>query len=50
MTARKIALLLLILGVGAVLETAWAVKGHVDIGPEGCRVLGGRFYGPSYDF
>jgi DUF4097 and DUF4098 domain-containing protein YvlB len=50
MTARKIALLLLILGVGAALETAWAVKGHVDIGPEGCRVLGGRFYGPSYSF
>jgi DUF4097 and DUF4098 domain-containing protein YvlB len=50
MTARKIVLLLLILGAGAVLETAWAVKGHVDIGPEGCRVLGGRFYGPSYAF
>jgi Putative adhesin len=50
MTARKIALLLLILGAGAVLETAWAVRGHVDIGPEGCRVLGGRFYGPSYAF
>src|SRR5262245_44709749 len=50
MNARKIALLLLILGVGAMLETAWTVKGHVDIGPEGCRVLGGRFYGPSYGF
>ncbi|HEY7513812.1 MAG TPA: DUF4097 family beta strand repeat-containing protein [Vicinamibacteria bacterium] len=50
MSARKIALLLLILGAGAVLETAWTVKGHVDIGPEGCRVLGGKFYGPSYAF
>jgi hypothetical protein len=50
MTARKIGLLLLILGAGAVLETAWAVRSNVDIGPQGCRVLGGRFYGPSYSF
>jgi len=50
MTARKIGLLLLILGAGAALETAWAVRSHVDIGPQGCRVLGGRFYGPSFSF
>jgi len=50
MSARKIALLLLILGFGAVVETAWSVRNHVDIGPFGCRVLGGRFYGNSYDF
>lgn len=50
MSARKIGLLLLILGLGAALETAWSVRGHVDVGPEGCRVLGGKFYGPSYSF
>ncbi len=50
MSARKIGLLLLILGLGSVLETAWSVRGHVDMGPEGCRVLGGQFYGPSYSF
>jgi DUF4097 and DUF4098 domain-containing protein YvlB len=50
MTARRIGLLLLILGAGAALETAWTVRSNVDIGPEGCRVLGGRFYGPSYSF
>jgi DUF4097 and DUF4098 domain-containing protein YvlB len=48
--ARKIGLLLLILGTGAALETAWAVRGHVGLGPAGCRVLGGRFYGPSFRF
>ena len=50
MSARKIGLLLLILGFGAVVETAWHVRGDVRIGPEGCRVIGGRFYGPSYSF
>jgi Toastrack DUF4097 len=50
MTARKIGLLLLILGAGATFETAWAVRNHVDVGPQGCRVLGGRFYGPSFSF
>jgi DUF4097 and DUF4098 domain-containing protein YvlB len=50
-SARKIVLLLLILGLGAVLETAWTVRGAIDVGPEGCRVLGGRrFYGPSFSF
>jgi hypothetical protein len=48
--ATKIALLLLILGFGAVVETAWTVRHHVDVGPMGCRVLGGRFYGPSFTF
>jgi len=49
-SARKIGLLILILGLGAVLETAWTVRGAIDMGPEGCRVLGGRFYGPSFSF
>ncbi len=50
MSARKIGLLILILGFGAAIETAWQVRGDVRIGPEGCRVIGGRFYGPSYAF
>ncbi len=50
MSARKIGMLLLIIGFGAVVETAWNVRGDVRIGPEGCRVIGGRFYGPSYAF
>jgi DUF4097 and DUF4098 domain-containing protein YvlB len=50
MSARKVALLLLILGFGGAVETAWSVRNHIDVGPFGCRVLGGRFYGNSYDF
>jgi DUF4097 and DUF4098 domain-containing protein YvlB len=47
---RKIAFLLLVLGFGATVETAWSVRNDVGFGPEGCRVIGGRFYGPFYDF
>ena len=50
MSARKIGLLILILGTGAAIETAWSVRNHLDIGPSGCRVLGGKFYGSSYRF
>ena len=50
MTARKIALLVVIVGFAATVETAWHVRGDVKIGPEGCRVMGGRFYGPSWGF
>ncbi|HSD65096.1 MAG TPA: hypothetical protein VLF95_00260, partial [Vicinamibacteria bacterium] len=50
MSARKIGLLVLLLGFGVVVETAWQVRGDWRIGPEGCRVIGGRFYGPSYSF
>ena len=50
MSARKIALLVLIVGFAATVETAWNVRGDVNIGPEGCRVMGGRFYGPSWSF
>src|SRR5260370_27905795 len=49
-SARKIGLLFLILGLGAGLETAWSIRNRIDLGPEGCRVLGGRFYGPSWTF
>jgi len=50
MSARKIGLLILLLGFGASVETAWQLRGDWRIGPEGCRVIGGRFYGPSYAF
>ena len=50
MSARKLGMLLLLLAFGATVETAWQVRGNVGIGPEGCRVMGGRFYGPSYTF
>jgi hypothetical protein len=50
MSARKIFFLILLLGFGAVVETAWQVRGDWRIGPEGCRVIGGRFYGPSWSF
>ena len=50
MSARKIGLLILILAFGASVETAWQVRGDWRVGPEGCRVIGGRFYGPSYSF
>jgi hypothetical protein len=50
-STRKIGFLILLLCFGAVLETAWRVReGGVVLGPEGCRVLGGRFYGPSFTF
>jgi DUF4097 and DUF4098 domain-containing protein YvlB len=50
MSARKIGLLLLILGFGSAVEGLWTVRSHVDIGAAGCRVLGGRFNGPSFSF
>jgi DUF4097 and DUF4098 domain-containing protein YvlB len=49
-SARKIGFLILLLGFGGVVETAWQVRGDWRIGPEGCRVIRGRFYGPSYAF
>ena len=50
MKASKIGLLLLILGFGSVVETAWSVRENIGFGPQGCRVLAGRFYGPSFSF
>jgi DUF4097 and DUF4098 domain-containing protein YvlB len=50
MSARKIGFLILLLAFGAAVETAWQVRGDVRLGPEGCRVIRGRFYGPSYAF
>jgi DUF4097 and DUF4098 domain-containing protein YvlB len=48
--ARRIALLLVILGFGGAIETTWSIRNRVDIGPFGCRVLRGRFDGPSFTF
>lgn len=50
MSTRKIGLLILILGFGAAVETAYSLRQRLDIGPWGCRVLGGRFYGRSFSF
>lgn len=51
MSARKIGFLILILLFGAVVEVAWNVRDNrYSFGPEGLRVLGGRFYGPSFEF
>jgi hypothetical protein len=50
-SARKIGFLILILAFGGIVETAWHVReSHFAFGPEGFRVLGGRFYGPSFTF
>src|SRR5207245_1541775 len=46
----KIGLLILVLGFGGVVETAWSVRQNIGFGPQGCRVLAGRFYGPSFTF
>jgi DUF4097 and DUF4098 domain-containing protein YvlB len=48
--ASKIGLLLLVLGFGGVVETAWNVRQNIGFGPQGCRVLAGRFYGSSFTF
>jgi len=50
MKLRKILLLIVILGFGGIVETARVVRGHADLGPTGCRVLAGKFYGPSFTF
>jgi DUF4097 and DUF4098 domain-containing protein YvlB len=50
-SARKIGFLILVLVFGGIVETAWHVReNHFSFGPEGFRVLGGRFYGPSFTF
>lgn len=50
MRPHKVALLVLILGFGGALETAWGVRTHLGVGAAGCRVLGGKFWGPSFSF
>jgi DUF4097 and DUF4098 domain-containing protein YvlB len=50
MKAAKIGLLILLLGFGGVIETAWAVRNRIGIGPAGCRVIRGKFYGTPFTF
>lgn len=51
MKAGKIGLLVLILGFGATVETAWQVRNHLGVGPWDWQVLtGNKFSGPSYTF
>ena len=50
MKASKIGLLILVLGFGGAVETAWSVRQNIGFGPQGCRVLAGRFYGSSFTF
>jgi DUF4097 and DUF4098 domain-containing protein YvlB len=49
--ASKVGLLILILGFGGTVETAWRVRNQLGVGPWDWRVLtGGKFSGPSYAF
>ena len=51
MKASKVGLLVLILGFGGTVETAWQVRNHLGVGPWDWEVLtGGKFSGPSYSF
>lgn len=50
MKAGKVLLLITVLCLGAGLQTALAVRDRISIGAAGCRVLGGRFEGPSHAF
>jgi hypothetical protein len=49
--ASKVGLLILILGFGGTVETAWQVRNHFGVGPWDWQVLtGGKFSGPSWSF
>ena len=50
MSVKRIALLALILAFGGSIEALYRVRGHLDIGPWGVRVIGGRFFGPHFSF
>lgn len=50
MSGRRIALLLLLLVMGGGVDAAWFLRQNVDVGATGCRVVRGRFYGPSFTF
>ena len=51
MKASKVGLLILILGFGGTVETAWQVRNHFGIGPWDWQVLTGeKFSGPSFSF
>jgi len=48
--STKVLVLILILGFGAAVETAWSVRQNLGLGPLGCRILRGKFHGPSFAF
>jgi hypothetical protein len=48
--ASKLGLLVLILLSGGLIEAAWRGRSHLSVGPAGCRILTGRFQGPSFSF
>lgn len=51
MKASKVGLLVLILGFGGTVETAWQVRNHFGVGPWDWQVLTGeKFSGPSFSF
>lgn len=51
MKASKIGLLVLILGFGGTVETAWRVRQHVGaFGPSGWHLFGGKFDGTSFRY
>ncbi len=50
MRAGKVLLLVVVLTVGAGLQTAVAVRDHISLGARGCHVFGRRFEGPSFAF
>jgi hypothetical protein len=51
MKAVKLAFLFLLLAFGATVETAWSLRSHFGgLGPAGCRLIRGRFNGPSFSF
>lgn len=51
MRASKVGLLILILGFGGTVETAWQVRNRLGVGPWDWQVLtGNKFSGPSWSF
>jgi DUF4097 and DUF4098 domain-containing protein YvlB len=50
MGIKRIGLLTLILAFGGSVELLYQVRGHLDVGPWGVRVIGGRFFGPHFAF
>ena len=50
MSVKRIGLLALILAFGGSIEVLHRVRGHLDFGPWGVRVIGGRFFGPHFAF
>jgi len=49
--ASKVGVLVLILGFGATVETAWHARNHFGVGPWDWQVLtGDKFSGPSFQF